>query len=88
MPCGAKEAGGVYRPRHPQQSPFYQLVERFYPEFEALDEGMLMDIEVYPRIASDGQSVDLEIRPSVVSTNTPIHPALRPGTQSGSPPSP
>jgi hypothetical protein len=46
MPCGAKEAGGVYLPaprlrqaggpRHPQQSPFYRLVERFYPEFEAV----------------------------------------------------
>ena len=38
MFCGAKEAGGVYRPRHQQQSPFYQLVERFYPEFEAVYE--------------------------------------------------
>jgi hypothetical protein len=38
MPCRAKEAGGVYRPRHPQQTPFYQLVERFYPEFEAVYE--------------------------------------------------
>jgi len=43
MPCGAKEAGGVYRPRHPQQSPLYQLVERFYPEFEALDEERYQD---------------------------------------------
>ncbi len=38
MPCGAKEAGGVYRPRHPQESPFYRRVERFYPEFEAVYE--------------------------------------------------
>ncbi|MDH7502783.1 MAG: transposase zinc-binding domain-containing protein, partial [Verrucomicrobiota bacterium] len=38
MCCGAKEAGGVYRPRHPQESPFYQLVERFYPKFEAVYE--------------------------------------------------
>ena len=38
MPCGAKEAGGVYRPRHPQESPFYKLVERFYPQFEAVYE--------------------------------------------------
>jgi len=38
MFCGAKEAGGVYRPRHPQQSPFYRLVERFFPEFEAVYE--------------------------------------------------
>ena len=36
MRCGAKEAGVVYRPRHPQQTPFYQLVERFYPQFEAV----------------------------------------------------
>ncbi len=38
MPCGAKEAGSVYRPRHPQESPFYKLVERFYPQFEAVYE--------------------------------------------------
>ena len=38
MACGSKEAGGVYRPRHPQQSPFYQLVERFFPQFEAVYE--------------------------------------------------
>ena len=31
MPGGPKETGGVYRPRHPQQSPFYRLVERFFP---------------------------------------------------------
>ena len=38
MPCWAKEADGVYRPRRPQESPFYKLVERFYPEFEAVYE--------------------------------------------------
>jgi hypothetical protein len=38
MPCGPKEAGGVYRPRQPKQSPFYQLVGPFYPEFEAVYE--------------------------------------------------
>jgi RNA polymerase sigma factor (sigma-70 family) len=38
--------------------------------------GVLMGIDLYPRIAADGQSVDLEIRPSAVSTNTPIHPSL------------
>ena len=38
MACGSKEAGGVYRPRHPQQTPFYQLVERFFPQFEAVYE--------------------------------------------------
>jgi hypothetical protein len=36
MFCGAKEAGSVYRPRHAQESPFYRLVERFHPEFEAV----------------------------------------------------
>jgi Transposase zinc-binding domain len=36
MACGPKEAGGVYHPRQPQQAPFYQLVERFYPQFEAV----------------------------------------------------
>ena len=34
MLCGRKEACGVYRPRRPQESPFYRLVERFYPEFK------------------------------------------------------
>ena len=38
MACGSKEAGGVYRPRHPQQTPFYKLVERFFPQFEAVYE--------------------------------------------------
>ena len=38
MTCGSKETGGVYRPRHPQQTPFYQLVERFFPQFEAVYE--------------------------------------------------
>ena len=34
MVCGPKEHDGFYRPRQPQQSAFYQLVERFYPEFK------------------------------------------------------
>ena len=38
MACGSKKAGGVYRPRHPQQTSFYQLVERFFPQFEAVYE--------------------------------------------------
>ena len=38
MVCGSKEAGGVYRPRQPQQSPFYQLVERLFAQFEAVYE--------------------------------------------------
>lgn len=36
MFCGAKEAGSAYRPQHAQESPFYRLVARFYPEFEAV----------------------------------------------------
>ena len=38
MACVAEETGGVYRPRHPEQSPFYRLVQRFYPQFEAVYE--------------------------------------------------
>jgi len=38
MACGSKEAGGVYRPRHPHESPFYRLVERFFAQFEAVYE--------------------------------------------------
>src|SRR3974377_513433 len=38
MGCGPEVAGGVYHPRQPQQTPFYQLVERFYPQFEAVYE--------------------------------------------------
>ena len=47
--------------------------------------GVLMGIDVYPRIATDGRSVDLEIRPSAVSTNTPIHPWLDAPGQTTSP---
>jgi ssDNA-binding Zn-finger/Zn-ribbon topoisomerase 1 len=32
--CKAKEGVEFYRPRQPQETPFYRLVERFYPEFE------------------------------------------------------
>ena len=38
MVCELKEGVGFYRPRQPQQTPFYQLVERFYPEFKAVYE--------------------------------------------------
>ena len=30
--------GGFYRPRQPKQMAFYQLVERFYPQFKAVYE--------------------------------------------------
>lgn len=36
MGCGPEVAGSVYHPRRPQQTPFYQLVARFYPQFEAV----------------------------------------------------
>ena len=32
------EGGGFYRPRQPKRTPFYQLVEEFYPRFEAVYE--------------------------------------------------
>ena len=38
MGCEHKEGGGFYHPRQPQQTPFYQLVEEFYPQFEAVYE--------------------------------------------------
>ena len=36
--CGPEVAGTVYHPRQPQQTPFYHLVQRFYPQFEAVYE--------------------------------------------------
>ncbi len=36
MVCEAKEAVGFYRPWQPQETPFYKLVKRFYPEFESV----------------------------------------------------
>jgi len=38
MGCEHKEGGGFYRPRQPRQMPFYQLVARSYPQFEAVYE--------------------------------------------------
>jgi hypothetical protein len=38
MAWGPQATGGVDRPRHPQQSPFYRLVERFVPKLEAVYE--------------------------------------------------
>ena len=38
MGCEHKEGGGFYHPRQPQETPFYQLVERFYPQFKAVYE--------------------------------------------------
>lgn len=36
--CEAKEGVGFYRPRQPQETPFYKLVAQFYPEFERVYE--------------------------------------------------
>lgn len=38
MVCEAKEEVGFYRPRQPQETPFYKLVARFYPKFERVYE--------------------------------------------------
>ncbi len=38
MVCEAKEGVGFYRPRQPQETPFYKLVKRFYPKFERVYE--------------------------------------------------
>ena len=38
MAGGAKQAASVYHARRPQESPFYQLVEGFCWEFEAVHE--------------------------------------------------
>jgi hypothetical protein len=51
--------------------------------------GMLMRIDVHPRIAPDGESVDLALEPSPVSADTTIHSSLRPaGTPTVSTPAP
>jgi len=39
--------------------------------------GVLMAIDVYPRITRDGASVDLELRPSPVPTDIEIHSSLK-----------
>jgi hypothetical protein len=37
--CTSSPVAAVYRPRQPRQSPLYQVIERYYPEFErAYDE--------------------------------------------------
>lgn len=44
------KVGGVSRPRHPQQSPSYGLVERFYPKFEAVYEERYQALEGFWRL--------------------------------------
>ena len=36
MGCEHEARGGLYRPRRPKETPFYQLVEEFYPRFKAV----------------------------------------------------
>ena len=36
MGCEHEAGGGFYRPRRPKETPFYQLVEEFYPQFKAV----------------------------------------------------
>jgi hypothetical protein len=49
--------------------------------------GLLMNIDLYPRIAPDGLSVDLELLPNNEPLTVPIHGALRPtGAPTSSPP--
>jgi hypothetical protein len=38
MSCLQSKESGFYRPRQPKSTAFYQLVDRFYPQFEALYE--------------------------------------------------
>ncbi|MGO8928401.1 MAG: RNA polymerase sigma factor [Limisphaerales bacterium] len=48
--------------------------------------GVLMNIDLYPRIAPDGQSVDLELLPNNEPLTVPIHGSLRPtGAPTSSP---
>jgi hypothetical protein len=57
------------------------------PEHDESQSGLLMHIDLYPRIAPDGLSVDLELVPSSESSTTPIHGSLRQtGAPTSSPP--
>jgi hypothetical protein len=47
------------------------------PEVNESQSGLLMGIDLYPRIAPDSLSVDLELLPSVVSSNEVAHGSLR-----------
>ena len=42
------QAGGLYRPRQPKQSAFYQLVEKFYPQFKAAYEERYQECYGFP----------------------------------------
>ena len=50
--------------------------------------GVLMNIDLYPRIAPDGQSVDLELLPNNEPLTVPIHGSLRPTAAPTSSPAP
>ena len=36
MVCSSSQAATIYRPRRPRQSPLYQVIERYLPEFERI----------------------------------------------------
>ena len=57
MGCEHKEGGGVYHPRQPQQTPFYQLAERFYPQFEAVYEQRYQNATVWRPIIGTASKV-------------------------------
>ena len=41
------------------------------------ESGLLMGIDLIPRITPDGQAVNLEVRPAATPTNTLVHPLLK-----------
>ncbi len=47
------------------------------PEVNESQSGLLMGIDLYPRISPDGLSVDLELLPSSESSAVPIHSSLK-----------
>ena len=47
------------------------------PEHDEAQSGLLMKIDLYPRIAPDNLSVDLELLPGVVWSNDVVHGSLR-----------
>ncbi len=54
-----------------------QLFGIGYSQWDNGQPGVLMGIDIVPRIASDGESVNIEVRPTPVSESTPVHSLLR-----------
>ncbi len=46
-------------------------------------DGMLMGIDIYPRIVSDATAVDLGLLPSALSAGTPVHDSIKQAARSG-----